>query len=109
MDDLYLIHADKAHLQFCLAEIKTVCTELKINVNEKKTRIVTLSAGVSFLKGTYRFLESGRILYPMHKDNAKRMRRKLFKFKRLIDAGKMEFEDLWCAYLVMAQKLSKML
>jgi hypothetical protein len=29
---------------------------------------------------------------------AKRMRRKLKKFKSLIDAGKMKFEDLRCAY-----------
>ena len=98
MDDLYLIHADKAYLQFCLAEIKAVCAGLKITVNEKKTRIVKLSEGVSFLKGKYRLLESGRILRLPHKDGAKRMRRKLLKFKRLIDAGKMRFEDLRCAY-----------
>jgi len=98
MDDLYLIHADRKYLQYCLSEIKTVCAALKITVNEKKSRIVKLSDGISFLKGKYVLLQSGKVLRFPHPDGAKRMRRKLKKFKSLIDAGKMKFEDLRCAY-----------
>lgn len=98
MDDLYLIHADKKYLRYCLYEIKTFCEKLKITVHERKTRIVKLSEGVPFLKGKYVLTESGRIPRLPNKKSARRMRRKLRKFKALVDTGKMSFEDLRAAY-----------
>jgi len=98
MDDLYLIHADKTYLQYCLSEIKAVCTTLKITVNEKKSRIVKLSDGILFLKGKYILLESGKILRFPQKDSAKRMRRKLKKFKLLLDKNKMNYTDIYTSY-----------
>lgn len=98
MDDLYLIHADKKYLQYCLSEINTFCGRLKITVHERKTRIVKLSEGVSFLKGKYILTESGRVLRFPNKDSSKRMCQKLKKFKALVDEGKMTHEDLRAAY-----------
>jgi hypothetical protein len=98
MDDLYLIHTDKRFLQYCLHKIKAFCETLKITVNERKTRIVKLSLGIQFLKGKYVLTESVRVLRFPSKDSARRMRRKLRKFKVLLDAGKMSFEDLRTAY-----------
>lgn len=98
MDDLYLIHADKGYLCRCLTEIETACAALGIIINRKKTRIIKLSSGVDFLKGKYRLLPAGKILRLPGRDAAKRMRRKLRKFKPLIEAGKMGFADLRTAY-----------
>jgi hypothetical protein len=98
MDDLYLIHADKDYLRYCLSEIEKICVFLGITVNRKKTRIVKLSSGVAFLKGKYRLLPSGRVLRLPGKDSAKRMMRKLRKFKPFVQAGKMSFADLRTAY-----------
>jgi hypothetical protein len=98
MDDMYLIHADKDYLRFCLEEIEKVCDTLGIIINRKKTRIVKLSSGVDFLQGKYRLLPTGKILRLPGKDSSKRMRRKLKKFKPLIQAGKMNFTDLRAAY-----------
>jgi hypothetical protein len=98
MDDLYLIHESREYLRHCFSEIKNMCAALKITVNEKKSRIVKLSDGVSFLKGKYVLMKNGKILRLPHPDGAKRMRRKIKKFKKLIDAGKMKFEDLRTAY-----------
>ena len=98
MDDLYLIHADKQYLDTCLMRIKVICASLGIIVNEKKTRIVKLSEGVPFLKGKYKLLPSGKVLRLPYGDGAKRMRRKLKKFKKLLDAGKMDYQDLYTAY-----------
>jgi retron-type reverse transcriptase len=98
MDDLYLVHADKDYLRFCLAEIEKACDTLGIIINKKKTRIVKLSSGVDFLKGKYRLLPSGKVLRLPDKDSTKRMRRKLTKFTALIKAGKMSFADLRTAY-----------
>jgi hypothetical protein len=98
MDDLYIIHRDKEHLEKLLAEIETVCAALKIAVNKKKTHIVKLSAGMEFLKGKYILLPSGKVLRRPCKDSTKRMKRKLKKFRDLIGSGKMDFNDLRAAY-----------
>jgi hypothetical protein len=98
MDDLYLIHADREYLRRCLDGIEKVCDTLGIIINRKKTRIAKLSSGVAFLKGKYRPLPSGRVLRLPGKDSSKRMRRKLRKFKPLIQAGKMSIADLRTAY-----------
>lgn len=98
MDDLYLIHESKEYLQKCLSEIKQVCDDLKIIINERKTRIVKLSQGVHFLKGKYTLLPSGKILRRPGKDSTKRMRRKLKKFQVFVKQGKMSYADLRTAY-----------
>jgi hypothetical protein len=98
MDDLYIIHRDREHLKQLLAEIESICASLKITINKKKTRIVKLAAGVEFLKGRCILLPSGKVLRRPCKDSTKRMRRKLKKFKKLIDSGKMDFTDLRTAY-----------
>ena len=98
MDDLYLIHESKEYLARCLNDIKAVCDILKITVNAKKTKIVKLSQGVEFLKGQYILLPSGKVLRRPCKESTKRMRAKLKKFKKLVDAGKMRHEDLRTSY-----------
>jgi hypothetical protein len=98
MDDLYLIHRDKQFLEHCLSEIQKVCAALKITVNMKKTCITKLSHGLIFLKGKYSLLESGKVLRLPCRDSPIRMKRKLKKFKTLLEAGKMNFMDVRNAY-----------
>jgi hypothetical protein len=98
MDDSYLIHADKEYLKECLEKITAFCEKLKIKINVKKTRIVKLSQGVEFLKGKYILLPSGRVLRRPCKDSTRRMRRKLIKFKGLVNAGKMTYDNLRTSY-----------
>jgi hypothetical protein len=98
MDDLYLINESKEYLEQCLNDIQAICGILKITINTKKTRIVKLSQGVDFLKGKYFLLPSGKVLRRPCKDSTKRMRIKLKKFKRLLDAGKMAPKDLRTSY-----------
>jgi len=98
MDDLYLIHKDKKVLEECLEKIRKVCNNLGITVNEKKTRIFPLQKGFVFLKGKYYLLENGKVLRKSTKESPKRMRRKLRKFRKLIDEGKMNYQDLRTAY-----------
>jgi len=98
MDDLYLIHRDKQFLVYCLSEIQKVCETLKITVSMKKTCIVKLSHGLIFLKGKYSLLETGRVLRLPCRASSVRMKRKLKKFKALLEAGKMGFMDIRNAY-----------
>jgi hypothetical protein len=98
MDDLYLIHENKEYLKHCLKEIIAICNELKITVNLKKTAIVKLSHGLVFLKGRYSLLPSGKVLRLPCGESAKRMRKKLGKFKKLLIEKKMNYEDIRTSY-----------
>jgi retron-type reverse transcriptase len=98
MDDLYLIHRSKAYLEECLKKIHAVCDDLDITINERKTRIIPLREGFRFLKGKYSLTETGRIIRRASRDSAARMRRKLRKFKGLLGAGRMRYEDIRSSY-----------
>ena len=98
MDDLYLIHLDRKHLLECLDGIKRLCAALGITVNAKKTKITKLKDGVHFLKGIYTLKENGKIVRRAGPQSRKRMRRKLRKFKGLLDQGKMTPRDVYTAY-----------
>jgi retron-type reverse transcriptase len=98
MDDLYLIHRSKSRLEQCLKQIHDVCDDLDITINERKTRIIPLREGFVFLKGKYSLTESGRIVRRASRDSAVRMRRKLRKFKGLLDAGRMQYADIRASY-----------
>lgn len=91
MDDGYIIHHDKEYLKYCLAEIKRICSEFGIVLNEKKTQIIKLSRGVRFLKTKFILTKTGKIIRKPNKKNITAMRRKLKSFKRLYDEGRIEF------------------
>lgn len=97
-DDSYLISLRKEDLMRYLEEIRKICDKLKININDKKTRIVKLSHGFTYLKTQIYLTDTGKIIRkPCHKAVV-RERRKLKKQKRLLDEGIMEFSDIRCSY-----------
>ena len=50
MDDYYIVHHDKKYLDECLDKIKYILdNEYKLKINLKKTKIVSIYEGVSFL------------------------------------------------------------
>jgi hypothetical protein len=98
MDDLYLIHKDKEYLEFCQSEIQRMCGTLGITVNQKKSKIIKLKQGIKFLKGNYSLMETGRIVRRADPNSRKRMRRKLNKFKELLETGKMTYNDVYAGY-----------
>lgn len=98
MDDLYLIHHDKEYLKDCLRQIKALCATLGITLHPKKTRIVSLSQGVNFLKGRYLLKSTGKIVALPSRNSTVRMRRKLKKYKGLCERGKMNAADIRTSY-----------
>ena len=98
MDDIYIIHEDKEYLKGLLNDIQGICDELGLFINPKKTQIVKLSHGFTFLKIKYNLTETGKVQERISKDSVTRMRRKLKKFRKLMDAGEMSFDDVRCAY-----------
>jgi RNA-directed DNA polymerase len=98
MDDTYLIHKDKKYLEYCLTKITEICSELGIKINQKKTKIVSLYDGFWFLKGKYSLLSSGKIICKADRKGCIRMRRKLKKFKIMLDKGEMKLSDIYTSY-----------
>lgn len=98
MDDTYLIHKDKNYLEYCLTKITEICSELGIKINQKKTKIVSLYDGFWFLKGKYSLLPSGKIICKADRKGCIRMRRKLKKFKIMLDKGEMKLSDIYTSY-----------
>lgn len=94
MDDGYLIHHDKKYLRKCIKLISIKAKELGLKINPKKTKIQKLCKGFRFLKIRFILTETGKIIRKLARESVTRMRRKLKKFKKLLDEGKMILEDI---------------
>lgn len=99
MDDGYLIHESREYLADCLECIRDFTAVLGLTLSPKKTQIVRLTDGFRFLKSRHQLLDSGRIIITPWRETVVRMRRKLAKFKVLVDTNKMAYEDALGTYL----------
>ena len=97
-DDSYLIHESKDYLKYCLKRIKEVCARLKITVNDKKTKIVSLTRCFTFLKCRTSITDSGKVLMRPCRKAITRQRHKMRKQKGLLDAGILTLEDVAISY-----------
>ena len=98
MDDGYLIHESKEHLEKCLEGIRRICEELEITLNEKKTQIVKLTHGFTFLQARIYLTDTGRVLRKIPHKSVTRERRKLKKFVPLVDSGVMTYNDVYTSF-----------
>ncbi|WP_432647485.1 reverse transcriptase domain-containing protein [Mitsuokella sp.] len=85
MDDRIIIHQDKEFLKQLLKEITIIADELGIHINRRKTQIVKLSHGFTWLKTRYILTPSGKIIKKVPRDVIVRQRRKM---KKLAKAGR---------------------
>ncbi|MGN0489320.1 MAG: RNA-directed DNA polymerase [Ruminococcus sp.] len=95
MDDGYLIHRSKSKLKACLEGIKEICKILQITLNQKKTQIVKLSHGFTWLKVRFYLTKTGRVVKKIYKRSVTKMRIKLKKLKKFYDAGKITFDYIY--------------
>lgn len=98
MDDCILIHRSKAYLEKCLKEIKAICERDSIVLNLRKTMIVKLSHGFTWIKTKFNVLSSGRILRRLTRKTIVIMRRKMKKLKRFLDDGRMQIFDVYMSF-----------
>lgn len=98
MDDFYLIHESREYLQECLEQIRRMYADIRIELNEKKTRIVRLSDEFKFLKAKTHLTETGRVVMRPDRQTITRERRKLKALRRKLDAGEVTFADIKQAY-----------
>lgn len=94
MDDTYIMVESKEKALELYEEIKIICKDLGIFLNEKKTRIRKLTNWNTFLKVNYKILESGRLIRKIANSNIRRWRRKIKTYRKLLDKGIMTFEGV---------------
>ena len=98
MDDIYIIHQDKQFLKDILEDIKKISEEYGLFINTKKTQIIKLSHGFTFLKVKYILTDSGHLIKKLLPKAFTRERRKLKKYAKRLEEGKMPYKDIENAY-----------
>ena len=83
MDDRYILCRTKEHAYECLRDMRVKAAELGLVINEKKTQIIKLSRGFTFLKVRYVLTKTGKVVEYQSKDTFIRERRRLKKFKKI--------------------------
>lgn len=98
MDDFYLIHPDKEYLKKCLDAITEECKKFGLVLSERKTHIIKLSHGFTFLKVRIYITSSGKIVQKIHPTSVTRQRRKLKKLHVQYLEGKVTFGDVYNSF-----------
>ena len=99
MDDSYIIHHDKAELQRIRDKLLQLYAEYGIVPNPKKTQIVKLSRGFTFLKTRFRLTETGKIIRRPDRSSVTRQRRKLKALARFIRNGEITADKAEQSYM----------
>jgi hypothetical protein len=99
MDDSIIVHPSKdAVVQFRDA-LFVEYEKMGIIPNPKKTQIVKLSRGFTFLKTKFFLTDTGKVIMKPAHDSIVRERRKLKKFKRFHDSGEMTLKQIEQSYM----------
>ena len=98
MDDFYVIHHDKEFLKTCIEAIRAKCAEVGLTLSDRKTQIVKLSHGFTFLKVRTHITQTGHIVRRIYPGSVTRQRRKLKKLRRLLDNGDMLPDDVYNSF-----------
>jgi RNA-directed DNA polymerase len=77
MDDIYIIHPDKAFLQAVFKGMQETAAALRLTFNPRKCRIARIDKGFTYLKGNYRLTETGKVLCSPHRKTLTRERHRL--------------------------------
>lgn len=97
MDDFFIIVKSKEKLLNLLKQIQLILKQLKLNLNLKKTHIIKLTHGFTFLQIKYNIL-SNKIIKRISHSKIVRERKRIKKFKQLLDNKKMSIKDIENCY-----------
>ena len=94
MDDMYIICRDKEELKSIIEGIKIEAKAMGLFINESKTRIVRLGDTFRYLQIRYSLTENGRVIQRISQKAVTRERRRLRKYKHMIEKGRMSIDDV---------------
>lgn len=89
MDDRIVIHPSKDYLRCLLKDIEHIAGSLGIFINHRKTQIIKLSHGFTWLKTRYILTDTGKIIRKLPRDAVKREKRRIKKICQLVEEGKL--------------------
>ena len=93
MDDWYIMNPNKEELEDLLSDIESICRELGIHINNKKTRIVKLSSTYKFLQIKYTLTKNGKIIKRINPVRVTAMRRKIKKLSLKVEKGEVDYQN----------------
>lgn len=91
MDDRIILHPDKEYLKELRKDIERIARDMGLFVHPKKTQIIKISHGVTFLKTKYLLTETGHIVRRIPHDTLTRQRRKMKRLALLVAAGDLSY------------------
>lgn len=98
MDDTYIIHYSRAFLEKLLAGYRKIAEKIGIIINNRKTQILKLEKGFTFLKMKYFITKTGKIIVIPCSKSITRERQKLKKLYGLYEYGIMSREEITNQY-----------
>ena len=98
MDDLILIHPDKAYLRECLEKIRAWVSARGLTLSKKKTQLFHIKQGIRFLGFRYRLTDTGKVVMTVLPEKVSHERRKLRKLVERAKAGLMTRQDVDSCY-----------
>ena len=97
MDDFFLIHEDKAYLQYCKKEIEKYVAGLGLSLNNK-TNIFPLRNGIDFLGFHTYITDTGKVIRKVRRSSKSNEQKKLKKQRYLLDSGKITLKQVEQSY-----------
>lgn len=99
--------SDKEYLKYCLVEINEQVKDMGLTLNAKKTQIHKLEQGINFLGFKFVLTDTGKVLKLISKENIKKRKRKLRKYKKLVSEGRMTKEKADECYIAWKAHVKK--
>lgn len=97
MDDIFVLSDNKEELKTLLEEIREQLARLKLEINDRKTRITSLRHGFTFMQIKYSIDGTKIVKRPTH-SKVHRERRRLRKYRLMFEKGVMSEFDIFNAY-----------
>jgi hypothetical protein len=98
MDDFYIIHESKDELKMILKKLEKKAAELKLSLNNK-TQIFPLRHGLDFLGFRTFLTPAGKVVKKLRNGSKNKMRRKIKKFRSLVDHKRMDIQAALDSYV----------
>lgn len=94
MDDYNIKLPTMEEARQTMEDVTERAERMGIEVNRKKSKVVSIAKPFRFCKVKFQLTETGRVITHGCRDSMKRARRKLKKFKGKVDAGEMTVKQV---------------
>lgn len=98
MDDSYIIHPNKKYLQNLLKLLDDKLSKYGVIINHKKTNILDLKHGFTYLKTKFFITDKGKIIRKACRDSITRERRKLKRQHKIFAQEKIKLAEIEQSY-----------